>query len=82
MDSLLQDSTFADFTIRCAGKEYKVHRQIIACHSQAFREYFKIKVEVFISVPSHLRVLLTTTRMVSHPTSLSSIAIAPRLWTS
>ncbi|KAK5121590.1 hypothetical protein LTR85_004762 [Meristemomyces frigidus] len=41
--SLLKDSTFADFVIKCGWKEYKVHRFILSCHSDYFKKCFEGK---------------------------------------
>lgn len=44
--SLFETSNFADFTIKFKDIEYRVHRQIVACHSKYFKKCFDSDFEV------------------------------------
>lgn len=45
-ESLLKDSSLADFEISCGSDTYQVHRVILACHSQYFKSLFEGKFSV------------------------------------
>ena len=57
---LLESGGFSDFTIRCRGEEYKVHRNILTAQSKYFEKVCKpdsnfkasYSLEAFISLKS------------------------------
>lgn len=61
--SLLKDSTLADFIITCGDDTYNIHRAIVACHSEYFKALFEGTYEACLS--------LSLCRTTSVPPSVS-----------
>lgn len=68
--SLFKDGTLSDYSVKCGGSTYQVHRVFVATHSEYFRALFRGDYEASLIISTCIHQLVLTYKQENHGNSI------------